>query len=241
MVEQNRMRAMEEGTPEPLAAEAAERDETETAQPAASDNAIPTNINRFRSGSLNWGVWGCFIFATILLIPSHIYLKKYDYRGEFLGVFFVLTLFLLCFSVSMFHSKTREMLLHRLHLEEDIRNFPASSSPSSRRRRYRRSIRFSSRYNQYQLRRVRSTPELQANGQSPTVSGSIFQAQQLMEASSSIRTAGGGLPRSSVYTTQHDATLDPPPYHLAVLLPTPTCDYLVRRCETPPPSYEHIQ
>ena len=262
--EQARVRAMEEGTLTAANNSNASQGEIEnnTAEPqidvvqqtlttttATTSSRLPENFNRFRMSGLNWGVWCGFIFGTALLVPSHIYLKKYDYRGELLGIFFVLTLlFLVCFSVSMFHSKTREILLHRFHLEEDLRNCPAPNSPTTRRRRYRRNNCFSSRHNHYPLRRVRSTPELQANDQSTSPRPA---ALNLTRASPAIRNPRRGGTReigannllgSSSGTSDISNNLDPPPYHLAILLPSPPyAECPIRRCETPPPSYEHIQ
>ncbi|XP_018020915.1 uncharacterized protein LOC108677230 [Hyalella azteca] len=194
---------------------------------------LPDNFNRFRMGSLNWGIWAGFLLATVMLVPTHIYLKKYDYRIDLLGIIFVLTvLFLVCFSVSMFHSKTREILLHRLHIEEETRAFPASSSPASRRRRYRRNVRFSSRYNQYPLRRVRSTPELHLTRLSSSSTGSPI----LMYPTNNTG-AASTLAARCARNASMASRADPPPYDIAVLLPKPP----MRRCETPPPSYEHIQ
>lgn len=223
-----RVRAMEEGG----GVATVTLTETGVEPPTTVSSSPPENITRFQS--LNWGVWGCFIFITILLVPSHIYLRKYDYRGEFLGIFFVLTLFLLCFSVPIFYSKSKQLLLHRLQMEEEMQHIPSTTtlrSPCTQRRRYHYNA-HTSDYTLPPIRRVHSTPDLQGRG---------------TQAASTASATGGdtGVPSVSgmVPLRMHraqDHSWDPPPYHIALLLPTPA-DCYVRRCETPPPSYEHIQ
>ncbi|XP_076065815.1 uncharacterized protein LOC143039533 [Oratosquilla oratoria] len=85
------------------------------------------NYNLFRMGHVGWGTWLCFVFVTLLLVPAHLYLKQINYHGELLGVFFVsFLLFILCFSFSLFHTKTRSILLHRLNLDRDMGAFQSS-------------------------------------------------------------------------------------------------------------------
>lgn len=213
------------------------------------------NFNLFHMGSVNWCVWAVFILVTMLLVPAHLYLKNFDYRGELLGIFFVIILlFLVCFSVSLFHTKTRAILLHRLNLEDDARIgchedaergspsrrrplFPASALASNRRR---------SRQQAYPPVRVSmSTPNLIANGQSANfhprdrVSRSHSQASRGIFNATADSYDQGDL--RSEASPSREASRDPPPYHVAILLPAPTHNPTVRNCETPPPAYEIVQ
>ena len=224
---------------------------------ATRTTTLPDNFNRFRMGSINWGLWGCFIIVTILLVPAHIYLKRYDYRGELMGIFFVITLlFLVCFSVSMFHTKTRAILLHRLHLEDDIRQCPMDlegTSPNSRRRHhvFGSSVRNQNRLIRHlalrPIRVSRSTPDLLVNGQ--VVSGSrVVQGPSPQQVSRSLsQVSHNSIFNGHMSDSRSDSSPiidhseDPPPYHEAIMLPAPSDNALNRHCETPPPAYEIVQ
>ena len=227
-------------------------------RPVNTNTTLPDNFNRFRMGSINWGLWACFIVVTVLLIPVHIYLKQYDYRGELMGIFFVITLlFLVCFSVSMFHTKTRAILLHRLHLEEDIRTCPMDMdgpSPSSRRRYPILRVPLSSQSRLVRhlalrpIRVSRSTPDLLVNGQLvpssrvAQVSSPNHVSRSMSQVSHNSIFSGGHLSDSrSDSSPIIDDSEDPPPYHEAILLPAPSETALNRTCETPPPAYEIVK
>ncbi|XP_037793763.1 uncharacterized protein LOC119589233 [Penaeus monodon] len=200
----------------------------------------PDNFNLFRMGGINWCVWMAFVIITLLLVPAHLYLKNFDYRGELIGIFFVIILlFLVCFSVSLFHTKTRAILLHRLNLEDDARSCPMDSetaSPARRRPFFPSGNAAHSRLARHAARspvRVsRSTPDLLINGQTADAAARSLaqEARRNHHASRSVRR--GEAP---------DGTGDPPPYHVAIMLPAPTHSSPVRNCETPPPAYEVVQ
>ncbi|XP_053642355.1 uncharacterized protein [Cherax quadricarinatus] len=213
---------------------------------------IPDNFNLFRMGGINWCVWAAFIVITMLLVPAHLYLKNFDYRGELIGIFFVIILlFLVCFSVSLFHTKTRAILLHRLNLEDDARTCALDSetaSPSRRRALFPTSSLASNRlprHVSYPLVRVSmSTPDLLINGQTASATERVGRSHPHVP-----RGTLNGILRSYDLTNQRtqisvasEAGSDPPPYHLAILLPTPTHSPTSRGgCETPPPAYEVVQ
>ncbi|XP_045582357.1 uncharacterized protein [Procambarus clarkii] len=212
---------------------------------------IPDNFNMFRMGGINWCVWAAFIVITMLLVPAHLYLKNFDYRGELIGIFFVIILlFLVCFSVSLFHTKTRAILLHRLNLEDDARGCALDTetvSPSRRRHFFPPTpltSRRLPRHMSYPLVRVSmSTPDLLVNGQTPGAPDRVRRTH-----THASRGTLSGILRSYDITTPRpeasqasNAGSDPPPYHLAILLPTPTHAPTARRCETPPPAYEVVQ
>ncbi|KAG7165427.1 uncharacterized protein LOC121870657 isoform X2 [Homarus americanus] len=212
---------------------------------------MPDNFNLFRMGGINWCLWTAFIVITMLLVPAHLYLKNSNYRGELIGILFVIILlFLVCFSVSLFHTKTRAILLHRLNLEDDARGCTLDSetaSPSRRRPLFPSTTLTNNRlprHLSYPLVRVSmSSPDLLINGQTTSATERVGRSHPHVT-----RGTLNGVLRSYELTDQRpqaspatDAGSDPPPYHLAILLPTPTHSPNSRECETPPPAYEIVQ
>ncbi|XP_071514218.1 uncharacterized protein [Panulirus ornatus] len=213
---------------------------------------VPDNFNLFRMGGINWCVWAAFIVITMLLVPAHLYLKNFDYRGELIGIFFVIILlFLVCFSVSLFHTKTRAILLHRLNLEDDARGCnqdSETSSPFRRRPLFPRNTlthnRSSRRLSLTPVRVSMSTPNLLINGQ--VTSERDPAARPPIPVYSRGNYEGALRPYENMEhraeaSPASDASSDPPPYHVAVMLPTPSQPPASRDCETPPPAYEIVQ
>ena len=193
-----------------------------------AQHSLPNNFNRFKMGSINWALWVCFIVVTALLVPAHIYLKQYAYRGELMGFFFVITLLVLvCFSVSMFHTKTRTILLHRLHVEEELGNCPVNTADQSGAQDVQQSFSVDvvneRRIRPFQMRSSHSNPELAGNEYSRI---DIHESSRRLLAS--IRRAGRA----------QRTEAPPPPYEIAVLLPQ--TDSKANRSETPPPEYNRL-
>lgn len=213
---------------------------------------IPDNFNRFPVGGFNlcvW-VWVTFIILTMLLLPAHLYLKNSHYHVALIGILFVIILlFLVCFSVSLFHTKTRAILLHRLNLEDEAR-CGLEGDPSSPSRRSPIFTGSSMAHNRSGGRHSRpfsplhmsvSTPDLLVNGQMAGTRDFVARSQSQ---------AARGTPYGVIRTQEahdsrvemspaSDAGSDPPPYHVAILLPDPTRPTNAR--ETPPPAYEILQ
>ena len=210
---------------------------------------VPDNSSLFRMGGINRCVWGVFIVFTMFLLAAHINLKQFHYRVELVGIIFVvILLFLVCFSMSLFHTKTRAILLHRLNLEDDARGCPLDQDPVSPARRpplfptptlaHRRLVRHLPCPS---VRMSMSTPDL--------VDGHALSRDRMARShSQASRGVSYGILRPHD-TNEHrletslasDATTDPPPYHVAILLPAPTHAATARECETPPPAYDVVQ
>lgn len=209
---------------------------------------VPDNFNLFRMGGINWCVWAAFILVTMLLVPAHLYLKNFHYRGELVGIIFVvILLFLVCFSVSLFHTKTRAILLHRLNLEDDARGCALDQdavSPARRRPLFPTPTLTHRRLVRHlpcpPVRMSMSTPDL--------VDGHALSRDRMARShSQASRGVSYGLLRPHEAgehrletSLAFDAASDPPPYHVAILLPAPT-HAATRECETPPPAYDVVQ
>ncbi|XP_050688571.1 uncharacterized protein LOC126981508 [Eriocheir sinensis] len=227
---------------------AANRPPRRTSANSSVYSRVPDNFNLFRMGGINWCVWAAFILVTMLLVPAHLYLKNFHYRGELVGIIFVvILLFLVCFSVSLFHTKTRAILLHRLNLEDDARGCALDQDAVSPGRR--RPLFPTPTLTHRRLVRHLPCPPVRMSMSTPDLVDGHALARDRMARSHSqaARGVSYGLLRPHEAgehrletSLAFDAASDPPPYHVAILLPAPT-HAATRECETPPPAYDVVQ